>query len=61
MTENTGRGVVTLADENYFPGLELLAQSVQADYPVPIVCFDIGLSREQKIRLANRYPAIPIH
>jgi hypothetical protein len=41
-------GIVTLADSNYFPGLMLLHRSVQECWPVPIACFDLGLTDEQR-------------
>ena len=42
-------GIVTLADANYFPGLMMLHRSVQSsDYPVPVHCFDIGLTDAQR-------------
>jgi hypothetical protein len=42
------KGIVTLSDRNYFQGLTMLYRSVQESFPVPIVCFDIGLTDEQK-------------
>lgn len=42
-------GIVTLSDQNYFPGVVMLYRSIQSGgYPVPLVCFDIGLSDEQR-------------
>ena len=41
------QGIVTLSDDKYFPGLVLLARSVALDYPLPIVCFDAGLTQQQ--------------
>jgi hypothetical protein len=41
-------GIVTLADSNYFPGLKLLCDSVRDTWPVPITCFDIGLTVKQR-------------
>lgn len=41
-------GIVTLADDRFFVGLVLLYLSVQNDYPVPILCFDGGLTERQK-------------
>jgi len=43
-----GEGIVTLADSNYFDGLKLLNRSLQTDYPVPIVCYDLGLTEAQR-------------
>lgn len=42
------KGIVTLADENYFPGLMLLHRSVQESWPLPVACFDLGLSEQQR-------------
>jgi len=53
-------GIVTLADANYFPGLQTLYLSVQQSWPVPVTCFDIGLSAAQKELAARRYPALTI-
>jgi len=41
-------GVITLADKHFFPGLVLLYESIQNVYPVPVTCFDGGLSKKQK-------------
>lgn len=41
-------GVITLADGNYFEGLIILYNSIQFNYPVPVICYDIGLLPEQK-------------
>lgn len=43
------RGIVTLCDSNYFPGLLMLYKSVQESDPCPIVCFDAGLTGEQRV------------
>ena len=48
MQPNATSGIVTAADSNYFPGLMLLHRSVQECWPVPIACFDIGLTDEQR-------------
>lgn len=53
-------GVITLADKNYFQGLILLYHSIQNSYPVPIVCFDIGLSPDQKIWADENLPLLII-
>lgn len=47
--------VVTLADANYFPGLEVLHRSVQESHPVPVLCYDIGIDPAQ----ARRARSIP--
>lgn len=46
--------VVTLADAHYFPGLLTLYHSIQKSYPVPVVCYDIGLTSEQKALVTKR-------
>lgn len=48
------QGIVTLADENYFPGLMLLYRSVQEAWPLPIACFDVGLTEQQKALAADQ-------
>lgn len=50
------RGIVTLADSYFFPGLEMLYLSVQESLPMPVACFDIGLTDEQKNAAALKYP-----
>jgi len=60
MAATSKRGIVTLADGNYFPGLELLYQSVQETYPVPILCFDIGLTPEQRRYLSGHCPMVDV-
>jgi len=59
MPSISSTGIVTLADSNYFPGLMLLHRSVQECWPVPIACFDIGLTAEQK-RIALQAPNLDI-
>jgi hypothetical protein len=46
------RGVVTLCDANYFPGLLALHASIRSSTPVPVACFDIGLSDAQRAEAA---------
>lgn len=53
-------GIVTLADSHYYPGIETLYLSVQQSYPVPITCFDVGLTDEQKIHADTHYPLLDI-
>lgn len=53
-------GVITLADENYFQGLLILYHSIQASYPVPIICYDIGLSEEQKRLCKKTLPLLSV-
>jgi hypothetical protein len=47
------RGIVTLCDANYFPGLLALHASIQTSYPCPVACYDVGLTREQRIVAAG--------
>lgn len=56
----THEGIITLADAHYFEGLKLLYFSVQKNYTIPIVCFDIGLNSEQKEWAANNLPLLTI-
>ena len=44
----TDRGVVTLSDSNYYPGLLQLHASIQPSDPCPVLCYDIGLSAAQR-------------
>lgn len=55
----TLRGVVTLADANYFPGLLQLQASIQTSWPCPIACYDIGLTPAQRSQ-ADRIPGLTI-
>src|SRR5947209_19325032 len=41
------RGIITLCDANYFPGLLMLHRSIQESNPCPLACFDVGLTAEQ--------------
>ena len=47
------RGVVCLADHNYFPGLLGLHASIQSSWPCPVACYDIGLTQEQRAEAAR--------
>ncbi len=49
----TGRGIVTLCDANYYAGLRGLHASIQSSFPLPVACFDIGLSDVQRIEAAT--------
>ena len=40
--------MITLADATYFPGLLALHASIQSSGPVPVGCFDIGLTEAQR-------------
>jgi hypothetical protein len=42
------RGVLTAADAHYFPGLLGLHASVQASGAYPVLCYDLGLTDEQR-------------
>ncbi|MDP9105186.1 MAG: hypothetical protein M3N49_04545 [Candidatus Eremiobacteraeota bacterium] len=42
------RGVVTLCDENYYPGLVQLHASVQSSDPCDVLCYDAGLTAAQR-------------
>lgn len=42
------RGVVTLCDSNYYPGLLQLHASIQTSDPCRIVCYDAGLTPAQR-------------
>lgn len=53
-------GIVTLADEHYFLGLLTLCYSVQKSYAVPIICFDIGLTKEQIAWIGKNLPYLEI-
>jgi hypothetical protein len=48
------RGIVTLCDENYYPGLLGLHASIQASYPCRVVCYDAGLTPAQLADAATR-------
>jgi hypothetical protein len=50
---------VTLADANYFPGLLALHASIRSSFPVPIACFDLGLTDVQR-GLARELPELLI-
>ena len=53
-------GIVTLADSNYFEGLKLLCRSVTDCYPVPVLCFDLGLTVDQKAWCRTNFPDLAI-
>ncbi|MEA2410306.1 MAG: hypothetical protein QOC77_867 [Thermoleophilaceae bacterium] len=42
------RGVVTLSDRTYFPGLLGLHASIQSSYPCEVICYDAGLTVAQR-------------
>lgn len=48
------RGIATLCDANYFPGLLALHASVRSSDPCEIVCYDVGLTTEQRDEAATR-------
>jgi hypothetical protein len=47
------RGVITLCDEAYFPGLLALNASIQTSFPTPVLCFDVGLTDAQRLHAAT--------
>jgi len=49
-------GVITLADNKFFPGLVLLYESIQNNFPVHVTCFDGGMNPEQKDWAARHLP-----
>ncbi len=55
----TERGIVTLSDANYYPGLLQLHASVQSSTPAPVVCYDVGLSAGQR-EDASRRPNLQV-
>jgi len=60
MIGRVNAGIVTLADSHYFPGLEMLYLSAQESFPVPVACFDVGLTDGQKARAVRDYPGLSI-
>ena len=48
------RGVVTLCDENYFPGLLQLHASIQTSDPCDVLCYDAGLTAAQRDEAGRR-------
>jgi len=48
------RGVVTLCDANYYPGLLALHASIRSSDPCEVVCYDAGLTDEQRAGAARR-------
>jgi lipopolysaccharide biosynthesis glycosyltransferase len=59
-TNTHNEGIITLSDKNYYPGLETLYTSIQKSYSIPVTCFDIGLTDEQKIHAMKNYPLLSI-
>lgn len=57
---NAPEGIVTLVDGNYLEGLKLLHGSVQDSYPVPIHCFDLGLTESQRRWCGEHLPGVTI-
>jgi glycosyltransferase involved in cell wall biosynthesis len=53
----SGRGIISLADDNYFVGFKLLALSIGD--AIPITVFDLGLGSEAR-EWIDRYPHITI-
>lgn len=52
-------GVITACDHNYFRGLLLLHQSIQESHSCEVVCYDVGLTAEQR-QYAERFPTLQI-
>jgi hypothetical protein len=50
----TERGVVTLCDRNYYPGLLQLHASIQTSDPCRVVCYDAGLDPAQRDDASRR-------
>jgi hypothetical protein len=48
------RGVVTLCDGNYYPGLIQLYTSIQTSDPCAVLCYDAGLTASQRDDAARR-------
>jgi hypothetical protein len=48
------RGVVTLCDRNYFPGLLQLHASIQSSWSCPVICYDAGLEETQRLEASSR-------
>jgi hypothetical protein len=48
------RGVVTLCDRNYYPGLLAMHASIQTSDPCAVVCYDAGLTAAQREDAATR-------
>jgi hypothetical protein len=48
------RGIVTLCDANYYPGLLALHASVRGSDPCEICCYDAGLTTDQRADAARR-------
>jgi len=57
---NQNEGIITLADENYFEGLKILYFSIQNSYPLPVICYDIGLTTKQKSWAKEFLPKLTI-
>jgi hypothetical protein len=53
------RGVVTLCDSNYYPGLLQLHASIQSSDPCPVICYDAGLTPAQR-RDADRRESLRV-
>ncbi len=46
---NLYEGVITLVDSAFFTGFVLLYESIQITYPVPVTCFDGGMTDTQRL------------
>jgi hypothetical protein len=47
------RGVVTLCDANYYPGLRKLQASIASSTPCEVVCYDAGMTPAQRDEAAR--------
>ena len=48
LSQMSERGVVTLCDRTYYPGLLQLHASIQTSHPCRVLCYDAGLSAAQR-------------
>jgi hypothetical protein len=54
--QDVERGVVTLGDSNYYPGLLQLHASIQtSDSPCPVLCYDVGFTAAQREDASRRH------
>jgi hypothetical protein len=58
--ERASCGIVTLADERYAPGVEMLCRSVRESLDLPIACFDLGLDAATVARLRAGNPSLEV-
>jgi hypothetical protein len=53
MNRTLPRAVVTLCDANYYPGLAALHASIASSDPCEVLCYDAGLTAEQRAEAAR--------